>query len=233
MNFELEVKVNSARRKPVLLVYYHNRVLIEFPEEKDNTPENIKKIIDSNKDWIEAKMKLNKTSSLEIYDKTYDFVSGTLIFLKGDRYKLKVVLVKDSLQESVFIEGKEIVCRVCNRDPKNIRKKLKDFIFPKSEEIFKEKTVSWGLKLGVSFDKVFLKEYKTSWAHVRDNDIYYDWRAYFLGEKFINYLVVHELLHFMHRNHCEEFLEKLGRLIPNYLDVEKELKELRYVVYRF
>ena len=233
MSFQVEVKINKSRRKPVLLVYFHNRVLIEFPDKSQNTPENVAQIISSNKQWIEEKIKLNKTSTLEIYDKTYDFVSGTLIFIKGDRYQLKVIKVKKILEESVLIDGKILMCRVRKTDSVYIRESIKKFLYPKAEELIKDKVKLWASRIGVNYDKVFLKEYKSSWSHVRDNDLYFDWRIIFLSERLITYLVIHEVLHFIHRNHGNKFWYKLKALMADYRELEDSLKEQRYIVYRF
>lgn len=233
MKFEVEVKINKSRRKPILLVYFHNRVLIEFPSEDQNTKENVDSIIESNKKWIEQKIKLNKTSSLEVYDKEYDFVSGTLIFIKGERYRLKVIKVKKALEESVMIQGKEIICRSRKVNREAIRASIKGFLYPKSEELVKDKVRYWANRIDVIYDKVFLKEYKTSWAHVRDNDLYFDWRVVFLSERLITYLVIHEVLHFIYRDHGDIFYEKLNSLAPDFKECEAKLKEQRYIVYRF
>lgn len=233
MNLEVEVKINPARRRPVILVYYHNRVLIEFPSSIEITDDKVQDILSEYKDWINKHVKLNKISTLEIYEKDYDFVSGTLIFIKGDRYQLKVIKVKKALEESVIIDGKKIICRIRKIDKDSVRNSIKFFLYPKADELIKSKVKHWADRIGVSYDKVFLKEYKVSWGHVRDNDLYFDWRVIFLTERLITYLVIHEVLHFIYRDHGDKFLEKLKALSPDHLELEKKLKEQRYIIYRF
>jgi predicted metal-dependent hydrolase len=47
-----------------------------------------------------------------------------------------------------------------------------------------------------------------------------------LSNKFIEYVIVHELCHLRHHNHGPRFYELLSELYPEWKDVRKEIKEL-------
>lgn len=44
-------------------------------------------------------------------------------------------------------------------------------------------------------------------------------------EEIIDYLIIHELTHTIHFNHSKEFWQHVSNIIPNYLELRKELKE--------
>jgi hypothetical protein len=46
-----------------------------------------------------------------------------------------------------------------------------------------------------------------------------------LEEKYIEYVIIHELCHLKHHNHGKGFYDILGKLSPDYRDIRKEMKK--------
>ena len=59
----------------------------------------------------------------------------------------------------------------------------------------------------------------------RRGHLYFHWRVAMLPHSMIEYLVAHELVHLIERNHNETFWERLERIIPDYADRQRWLKE--------
>jgi predicted metal-dependent hydrolase len=51
------------------------------------------------------------------------------------------------------------------------------------------------------------------------------WRVAMLPHRMIEYLVTHELVHLVKRSHSDAFWERLERIIPDYADRQRWLKE--------
>jgi predicted metal-dependent hydrolase len=55
--------------------------------------------------------------------------------------------------------------------------------------------------------------------------LYFHWRVAMLPHRMIEYLVAHELVHLIVRSHNDAFWERLERIIPDYADRQRWLKE--------
>lgn len=56
------------------------------------------------------------------------------------------------------------------------------------------------------------------------NSICYSWRLMLYPEEAIDYVVVHELAHIIHKNHGREFYLLIEKILPDYKNREKLLK---------
>ena len=59
----------------------------------------------------------------------------------------------------------------------------------------------------------------------RRGHLYFHWRVAMLPHRMIEYLVTHELVHLVERSHSDAFWERLERVIPDYADRQRWLKE--------
>jgi predicted metal-dependent hydrolase len=59
----------------------------------------------------------------------------------------------------------------------------------------------------------------------RRGHLYFHWRMAMLPHRMIEYLVTHELVHLMERSHSKAFWERLERIIPDYDDRQRWLRE--------
>ncbi len=53
-----------------------------------------------------------------------------------------------------------------------------------------------------------------------------NWRIIQAPMRLVDYVVVHELVHLLHKNHTKEYWALLGRVMPDY---EKRREELRRI----
>lgn len=72
---------------------------------------------------------------------------------------------------------------------------------------------------------VHLKQQKSRWGSCSALDkIYLNWLLVLAPEGVLEYVVVHELCHLVHRNHSKRFWAKVAQCLPNYQEQEKWLK---------
>lgn len=69
-------------------------------------------------------------------------------------------------------------------------------------------------------DKVLdirVKQQKNRWASCTwDNRILFNWRCVMAPEYILDYIVVHEMCHFKHKNHSKEFWNSVESVLPDY-----------------
>lgn len=101
------------------------------------------------------------------------------------------------------------------------RRKLAHKILPKRlDELAK--------RYGFKYSKVFIKNQKTVWGSCSyRNNINLNLNLVALNDEFIDYVLLHELTHTVHKNHQKAFYDLLTKNMPNALDVQKKLKKIK------
>lgn len=78
---------------------------------------------------------------------------------------------------------------------------------------------------GFSFNKIFIKNQKTRWGSCScKQNLNLNYKIVFLQQKHQDYIVVHEMCHLKEFNHSRRFWALVERVLPNYLDIKKELR---------
>ena len=110
-------------------------------------------------------------------------------------------------------EKEKIKSAIDSRFKKELRVKI-DEILP----ICLEKT---GQNI-VSYD---IRKMTTSWGicHVKDKMITFSLQLAQRSDEEIEYIIIHELTHFIEPNHSMKFKEQMTKFMPNWRKVKKEL----------
>ena len=226
----MELKINeniypvylkrSKRIKTSLSVNDNLEIIISSPR---NISENeFKKIIEKAASWI--KNEVCKKQKLYNQRKVEDFKKGKVIWLNGKCYDLipnhKQItnhLIKDN---AIYI--------------------FKNFSYKKvyGEVIEKVKKIFNYYKTKLDFvpkDAILnFKYYKSRWGvcYFRKKEVVLNDLMAILPDNLIEYIVVHELLHFKFHNHNKSFHDFLEKIIPNHRLREKELVFFNSILYK-
>ncbi len=79
----------------------------------------------------------------------------------------------------------------------------------------------------IPYPKIKVRSMKTRWGvcNKRDNSVTLNLDLIKKDHKYLNYVIVHELSHFVYFNHSKEFWRTVEKYCPEYKMVRKELKE--------
>ncbi|VEU75162.1 Protein of uncharacterised function DUF45 [Mycoplasmopsis maculosa] len=69
---------------------------------------------------------------------------------------------------------------------------------------------------------------KFSYAKGKKFWITYNLKLIRLDKKFIDYVIQHELIHFLHRNHSNEFYSAGEKYFPGFYNTDRELNKLKF-----
>ena len=86
----------------------------------------------------------------------------------------------------------------------------------------------WAARLGIEPPAVGIKQMRTKWG-TSNPSARRIWLNLELAQKpprCIAYIVLHELVHFEHRNHGEDFVAKMDVFMPNWRVIKSELNRL-------
>lgn len=150
--------------------------------------------------------------------------SGLLIM--GDFFK-----VRESESLKIDFDGKRIEYNL--RDGNQLRRLvniLKKRLFHEIEPAAKE----YSKKLGVQFNRIFIKRQKTKWASCSSKgNLSFNLWLICLPRELIRYVVCHEVLHLKERQHNKVFWEFMEREFENYKELEKSLFEYWFFIQEY
>ncbi|MFQ6806099.1 MAG: M48 family metallopeptidase [Lachnospiraceae bacterium] len=82
--------------------------------------------------------------------------------------------------------------------------------------------------VGVTYNRIFIKEQKTRWGSCSSlGNLNFNWKLILLDEESLDYVVVHELAHRKQMNHSPTFWAEVERVLPDYRERRRRLKECR------
>jgi len=81
-------------------------------------------------------------------------------------------------------------------------------------------------KYNFHYKNITIKECKTKWGSCDSkNNLMFSWKIMLFDLTVLDYLVVHELVHTIHKNHSKDFWASVGKILPNYRFLRRKLKQ--------
>jgi predicted metal-dependent hydrolase len=210
----------------------------------------MKFLIDDKEYEVVIQKKNNKNTyirvkeDLKIYVTTSYFASKLYIYnlLEQNKEYLKKVLTKQEIKNentSFKYLGKKydvIICNIVNKvelDENKLytpsEKELDKYIKKNTLELFKERLdYNYNLFLeNIPYPKLKIRTMKTRWGvcNKRDNSVTLNSKLIEYNIEALDYVIIHELSHFVHFNHSKEFWMLVSKYNPNYKQIKKYLKE--------
>jgi predicted metal-dependent hydrolase len=80
---------------------------------------------------------------------------------------------------------------------------------------------------GLQYKQISIRNQKSRWGSCsRKGNINLNYRIVYLPEKYLDYIIVHELCHLKEFNHSKRFWSLVAQTIPDYKIIRKEFKNL-------
>ena len=92
--------------------------------------------------------------------------------------------------------------------------------------IFTQKTAYYARIMGVSYERISIREQKTRWGSCSgQGNLNFNWKLILMPPEILDYVVVHELAHRKQMNHSKLFWAEVERILPDYERRRRWLKE--------
>ena len=160
------------------------------------------------------------------------YVSGESYDLLGKSLRLKVEANKE---ENVYTDGVYIFLKVKDKDDfrhKEIMmsKWLKQYQTTVFEELLQEKYLLFE-KYGVTYPTLKIRNMTSRWGSCQPKKgiITLNSKLIEAPRNCIEYVILHELVHFIHPNHSREFWDFVAMMIPDWKERKEELEKRIYV----
>lgn len=176
------------------------------------TIKDIEKFIISNQKLIVDKV--------NTYVSKNEYIDDGYVTIFNQKYILRVV---DRRRKKCEIIGNELY--VYHRDIQNtVEKYLKNCLLEYVHQV-----VNRYVATHFSFTKpeLVVKKVKSRWGacYYKKNTISFNLALVHLEYELIEYVIMHELCHFLQHNHSTYFYQELAKRMPDYKQREKRLKE--------
>lgn len=94
-----------------------------------------------------------------------------------------------------------------------------------ARELFTSRACFWAEKMGVRFNRIFIKDQKTLWGSCSaKGNLNFNRRVARAPAEIVDYLVIHELAHLLEMNHSKRFWAHVARQCPDYKAHRKWLR---------
>ena len=122
------------------------------------------------------------------------------------------------------------MCRGGRRKPLRTVRKKEDPQRKQNRELARQRITRrveyFAPLVGVTYNRIFIKEQKTRWGSCSSlGNLNFNWKLILLNEELLDYVVVHELAHRIEMNHSPRFWAQVERILPDYRERRKWLKE--------
>jgi len=212
----------SERKTTDIIIERDGRLVVRPPERY--TPEQVDAVVDSKRLWIYRN--LAKWKDLNTSAVTREWVNGETFLYLGSAYRLTLVSGQD--QPLKLIDGRFNLSRevIEQGGTEAARNAFEQFYTDKGQQRFENRALFLAPKVGVNFVDTKVKDMGYRWASCgRNGTLNFNWKCMMAPPKIIDYLTVHELCHFHHRNHTDAFWNEVDKVMPDWRERKEWLKK--------
>jgi len=222
---EYEVVRSSRRKKTVeLTIDGQAGVLVAAPVEVPL--DRIEAMVRRRAPWV-----LRKTSPAMLQAHPRQFVSGESVLYLGRRVRLTV---EDAAVRRPHIRFRHwsfevLAPRGLNREERReaIRRAFVRWYKARALDRLSARVKRWVVVLGQCPAEVLIRDQRQRWASSSpDRTLRFNWRVVMAEPAIVDYVVVHELVHLVVKNHSAAFWTHVAAVIPDYVARRRRLREI-------
>lgn len=221
---DIDVEVVRKEIKNIHLSVHppYGRVRIAVPTETKD--EGIRQFVVSKLRWI----KLQKEGFEEqVRISAREYVAGESHYFLGERYLLQIT--ETTGKQHVELVGKRnmVFHARKNSSPEQRERVMVEWYRKELRKIIPELIKKWEPKMNVHVADWQIRKMKTKWGscNIEKQLITINLE---LAKKYlhcIEYIVVHEMVHLLERNHNDRFISYMDQFLPNWRTTKLELNE--------
>lgn len=180
--------------------------------------------------WILAK--LSEHQKAKEVNMPQDFVDGETFSYMGNNCRLRVTQ-SEAQPQGCRLKPRFLWINIADVNlsaeglKQEVRLEILLWIKKRAKIKFKKRMDLWSKKLGVSYKKLLITDPARQWGSCTvDNIVRLNWRLMMAPLPLIDYVVAHELVHIIHKNHSSRFWGTLGKFMPDYQERRKKLRRI-------
>jgi len=212
--------IRSKRKTLSLTINENAELIIRAP--KRLSIEKIQDFINEKENWINRKKRLIEN---QIKDVTSNH--NKLLYL-GDLFPINL---EQNASKELFFTGEEFIAN--SIEPYSLSLSIKKWYKNKFKEIALPRVAYFANKHNLMVNQVRIKNQKTMWGSCSSkNNINLNYLLLMAPMGVIDYVIVHELVHTIHRNHSTDFWDSVESIMPEFQEHKRWLKKNGYKLRR-
>ena len=218
---EISKIIRSKRKTIALQINDDASLIVRVPFHASN--EIVNRVILKHKRWVERKRNELRSRNLRLTRKIY--FSGDGFLFAGDYYQLKLVDHQDIplIFEGAFYLSRKYLSRANQVFTEWYRKKAYEKIC--------ERVMFFAQKRGLKHNKIKITSARRRWGSCSSQgNLNFSWRLIMAPLPVLDYVVIHELVHLIEKNHSQTFWEKVMLFMPGYEEQKNWLKKNGYLL---
>jgi predicted metal-dependent hydrolase len=179
--------------------------------------------VHQNRGWIVRK--LAKARVLQEERTLRRFREGESFLYLGERHRLRFIEGGEYLRKEngEFLLGADLSSRAGDL--------FRTWYRARAREILEDRVAHFALRMGLSCRSVRISDAKERWGSCNAaGGLNFAWRLVMALPPVIDYVIVHELSHLVEMNHSRRFWWRLGRVLPDYAERRKWLRENEHLL---
>lgn len=214
--------IRSHRSTADIIIERDGRVVVRAPEWADD--DQVANIVESKHYWIFQGLAewrdLNATRVLREYKNGEGFLylgrGYRLLLVSDQEAPLQLKNGRFTLRGGLVEKGKIEAAKDAFRD----------FYMAKGSERLGSRVGYYAPKVGVKPSGVAVKELGHRWASCSaSGKLSFHWKCMMAPQTIIDYIVVHELCHFHHRDHTDAFWNEVDKVLPDFRERKDWLRK--------
>ncbi len=221
-NIEIEVEQKDIKNIHLSVYPPDGRVRIAAPSKMDL--DTIRVFAISKLQWIKEQQ---ESFRQQIREPEREYLERESHYFLGERYLLKIIELNAA--PKVEIDHKYIHLYIRpNTDTAKRAEIINEWYRIKLKQLIPDLIAKWEKVIGVTSNEFRIKKMRTKWGTC-NTDAKRIWLNLELAKKpkeCIEYIVVHELVHLLERNHNQRFVKLMDQFMPKWRFYREELNKL-------
>lgn len=218
MDFDI---IRSRRRTIAVEITKEGGVLVRAPLKLARR--EVLAFVHQSSGWIVRKLAQARVLQEERTQRR--FREGEPFPFLGEQHRLRYVAGGEYLrkEKGEFLLGAQLSSRAGDL--------FRTWYRARAREILEDRVAQFALRMGLTCRSVRITDAKERWGSCNAaGSLNFAWRLVMAPPPVIDYVIVHELAHLVEMNHSRRFWGRVGRILPDYAQRRKWLRENEHLL---
>ena len=216
------IEFDIKRKNSLKNTYIHVDVDGVLVKTNDSTSiQDINKMLVKKQRWISKKLEMFKRVAVN-----KDISTGSRLYYMGKSYYVNMIKDETALEITInFTHSKFHITTPLKYSDVELNNAIENFYKLRAIEKIIPLTKKWAKIMGVEPEYISFRYSKNRWGSCSStNRISFNYHLVKLSSSLIEYVVVHELAHILHKNHSKEFYKLIYKHLTDYKIKEEKIR---------